>query len=169
MFNVNLSYKPLGYWRIVFWSEGHPSEFSCLEKFRSLVVPSRGCRKGVCIQGIIMPTGVLPNGQLCLYRKGEVTVVYLHAPRKSNITYVQTVRGYLYKNIRPKQPHSPIHQYQQLPQRPAPRRRYKGEGGSLNVVGTFLKLVLVCRWPPPPPTPCTQGAVVFWTPAPRIP
>ena len=92
MLNMNLSYKTPSPWRIVFWSVGCPRQFSRLKKSRALVVPSGGCRKGIIIQGILMPTGVLPIGQSCFRIKGDVTGASLHVPNQRNITYVQTVR-----------------------------------------------------------------------------
>ena len=38
---VNISYKPLSYWRILIHYEGLPRQFSHLKKLRSLVDPSR--------------------------------------------------------------------------------------------------------------------------------
>ena len=51
MLNVNLSYNPTSYWRMMFRSGGLPRKFICLKKFRDLVVPSGGCRKGIIVQG----------------------------------------------------------------------------------------------------------------------
>ena len=42
LLNVHLNYKPTNYWRILFWSGGRPMQFSCLKKFRALVVPGGG-------------------------------------------------------------------------------------------------------------------------------
>ena len=63
MLNVNLSYKPTSYWRILFRSGGNPMQLSCLEIFRALVIPGGGFRKGIILQGIMTPTEVLPSGQ----------------------------------------------------------------------------------------------------------
>ena len=50
MLNVNLSYKPPSYWRIPFWSGGLPRKFSCLKRFRALVIPGWVFRKGTTLQ-----------------------------------------------------------------------------------------------------------------------
>ena len=63
MLNVQLSYKHPSSWRILFRYWGRTKQFSCLKKFRALVVPGRGCRKGIILQGILTHTGVLQNGQ----------------------------------------------------------------------------------------------------------
>ena len=78
MLNLRLSYKPPSSCMIMFWSGGRPSQFSSLEKFRALVFPGSGCRKGVILQGILTPTGVLPNVQSCLRIKGNVTGASVH-------------------------------------------------------------------------------------------
>ena len=88
---VHLGYKPPSSWRILFWSGGRPRKFSSLKKFRSLVVPSGGCRKEIIIQGIMTPTGVLPNGQSCLRRKRDITGESVHSPRQYVRTDVRTV------------------------------------------------------------------------------
>ena len=64
MLKVHLIYNPPSSRRILFWSGVYPMQFSCLKRFGVLVVPAGGCRKGVIIQGILTPMGVLPNGQL---------------------------------------------------------------------------------------------------------
>ena len=51
MLNVNLSYNPTSSWRILFRYGGYPRQFSRLKKFRALVVPGGGCRKGIILQG----------------------------------------------------------------------------------------------------------------------
>ena len=122
--NLHLSYKPPSYWRILFRSGGYLSQFSRLKKFRSLVVPGGDCRKGVILQVILTPAGILPNGQSCLRRKRDLAGAYAHAPRQSNSMYAHTARRYIYKTRRPENPHSPIHQYKQCPQGPASRPRY---------------------------------------------
>ena len=81
MLNVHLSYKPLSSWRMLFWSGGYLSQFSLLKKIRALVVPGGGCCKRIIIQGVMTPTGVLPNGQSWLRRKGGVTGASVHALR----------------------------------------------------------------------------------------
>ena len=72
------------------------TQFSCLKKFRALVVPGGGSRKGIIIQGILTPTGVLPNGQSCFRIKGYVTGESIHATINMNSNYVQTVRWSIY-------------------------------------------------------------------------
>ena len=63
MFNIHLSYKLTSSSRVLLRYGGYPGQFSCLKKFRALVVPSGGCCKGINIQVIITPTRVLTNGQ----------------------------------------------------------------------------------------------------------
>ena len=118
MLNVHLSYKPPGYWRLLFWSGVRPSLVSRLKNFRDLVVPRGGFRKGIIIQGILTPTGVLPNGQFCLRIKGDVTGEYVHVLRHRNGTYVNMVRWYIYETRCTGHPHSPIRRYKQRPQGP---------------------------------------------------
>ena len=79
MLNMNLSYKSTSSWRIFFRSGRRPMQLSRLEMFRALVVPGGGCCKGVLLQVILMPMGVLPNGKLCLRRKGDIMGVHAHA------------------------------------------------------------------------------------------
>ena len=92
MLNVQLSYKPPSSWRALLRSGGRPRQFSRLKKFRDLMVPGGGCHKGVIPQGILTPTGVIPNGQSCLRRNGGVTGASVHTPIQRNSTYIQTVR-----------------------------------------------------------------------------
>ena len=113
--NVHLSYKPPSAWRIIFRSGVYPRQFSCLEMFRSLVVPGGGFCKGVIIQVIITPTVVLTNGQSCLRRKGGVTGASVNALRQRNSLYEQTSRRSIYETRRPKHPHSPIRRYERRP------------------------------------------------------
>ena len=61
--NVNLSYRPPISWRLLIWYGGCPRQFSLMDKFRALVVPVGGYRKGIILQLIMTYTGVLPNGQ----------------------------------------------------------------------------------------------------------
>ena len=63
MLNVHISYKPLSYWRILFWSGVRTMQFNNIKNFRALVVPVRVFRKGKILQGILMPTGLIPNEQ----------------------------------------------------------------------------------------------------------
>ena len=91
MLNVHLSYKPTISWRILFQSGGRPRYFSCPKKFSSLVIPRGGCHKGIIIQSIMLPTGVLTNGQSCLRIKGGITGASVHAPMYMNNTYGQAV------------------------------------------------------------------------------
>ena len=49
--NVHLSYNPPSSWRILFWSGGRPRQLSRPKKFRALVIPGRGCYKGIILQG----------------------------------------------------------------------------------------------------------------------
>ena len=51
------------------------------------MVPGGGFRKGEIIQGIMEPTGVLPNRQYLLIRKGGVTGESAHALRPRNSQY----------------------------------------------------------------------------------
>ena len=46
MLDFCLSYKPPNSWIIIVWSEGRPSQFSHLKKFRYLVIPGGGYHKG---------------------------------------------------------------------------------------------------------------------------
>ena len=84
MLNVHLSYKPPSSWRILFRSEGYPRQFSRLKKFMTLVVPDGGFCKGIIIQVILTPMGVLPNGQSRLRIKVDLTGAYVHTPRQRN-------------------------------------------------------------------------------------
>ena len=96
MLNVKLSYKHTSSWRILFWSGGYPRQFSPLKKFGALVVPGGGFRKGIILQEILTPMGVLTNVQSCLRKKGDVTGASVHATRQRNSTYIQTVRRSIY-------------------------------------------------------------------------
>ena len=127
MLNMHISYNPPNPWRILFPSGGCPRQFSCLKIFRDLVVTGGGCRKGVILQGILMPTGVLPNVQSCLIRKWDVIGTSVYESRQINSTYVHTVRQSIYKTIQPDQPHSQIRRYKQRPQGPASRPRYTSD------------------------------------------
>ena len=49
--NMNPSYQAPSPLRVMFWSGGFPRQFSCLKKFKSLVVPGGGCCKGIIIHG----------------------------------------------------------------------------------------------------------------------
>ena len=75
------------------------------------MVPGGGCRKGITLQGILTPTGVIPNGHSCLRRKGGIMGASDHAPRQRNIMYVQMVRRSIYNTRRPEHPQSPIRRY----------------------------------------------------------
>ena len=92
MLRVHLSFKPPNYWRILFWSGGIPRQFSYLKKSMTLVVPGEGFHRGIIIQVILTPRGVLLNGKLCLIRKGYVKGAPIHAPRYRNSPYGQMVR-----------------------------------------------------------------------------
>ena len=109
MLNVHLSYNPPSYFKKLFLSGGYPRHFSCLKIFRAIVVPGGGCCKEVILQIILTPMGVLPNVKSCLRIEGDVTGFSIHAPRHSNSSYVQMVRGFIYDTIWTKRPHSPIH------------------------------------------------------------
>ena len=115
MLNVHLSYKSPSSWRILFCLGRYPRQFSCLKKFRDLVFSGGGFHKGIIIQLVMTPTGVLPNVQSLLRRKGDVTGASVHAPIQSNSTYVHTVSRSIYETRWPKHPHFPIHRYQWLP------------------------------------------------------
>ena len=47
MLNLHLRFKPPSSCRILFRSGGHPGQFSCMKKFRYLVVPVGYFRKGI--------------------------------------------------------------------------------------------------------------------------
>ena len=125
MLNIHLSYNPPSSCRIMFRSGGVPRQFSRLKKFRALVVPSRGCHKGIILQIIMIPTGVLPNVNSFLRRKGDVTGAYIHAPRYRDSPYVQMVRRSIYETTWPKHPHLPILQYKRRPQGPTLQPHYR--------------------------------------------
>ena len=105
MLNLHLSYKPPSYWGVLFRSVGRPRHFSRLKIFRDLVVPGGEFRKGIVIQVIMTPTGVLTNGNSFLIIKGGATLVSVHAPRQRNSLYRQTCRRSIYKTILPERPH----------------------------------------------------------------
>ena len=58
MFNVQLSYKPPIYCRILFQSRGRPRQFIGMKILRALVVPGGGFREGVVLQGKQLPSGL---------------------------------------------------------------------------------------------------------------
>ena len=116
MLNVHLSYKPPSSWRMLFRSGERPGQFSCLKKFRSLMVPSGGFRKWIIIRGILTSLGVLPNGRVWLIIKGGVEGASFCAPRQSNSLYGQTFRKSIYDTRWPEHPHLPIRRYKQRPQ-----------------------------------------------------
>ena len=118
MLKLHLRYNLPNYLRILFCYGVYPSHFSCMENSRTLVVPIRVRHKGIILQGIMTPTGVLPNGQSCLRRKVDATGASIHAPRQSNSTYVKTFRRSIYKTRRPEHPHLPIRRYERRPQGP---------------------------------------------------
>ena len=124
MLNEHLSYNPCSSCSIIFCTEGYPMKFSCLKKFMALVFPGRGCHKGIILQGILSPTGVLPNVQSWLRIKEDVTGESVHAPLKRNNTYVYTVRWFIYETRRPKHPHLPICHYERRSQGTASRPLY---------------------------------------------
>ena len=104
------------------------------------MVPGGGCRKGVIIQGIMTPTGVLPNGQSCLGRTVDVTVASVRAPIQRNSTYVQMFRQSIYKIIQPEHPQSPIRQYKQCPQGPPSQPCYMYCNTQAENITTNLKV-----------------------------
>ena len=116
MFNLHLSYKSTSSWRTLFWPGVRPRKVSRLKKFRALVVPSRGFHKGISIQVIMKPTGVLPNGQSCLRKKGDVMGASINEPINRISTYGHMFRWYIYNTRWPEHPHPPICWYQWLPQ-----------------------------------------------------
>ena len=124
MLNVYLSYKPPSSWRIMFRSGGYPRQFSLLKKFRAVVVPVRGCRKGIILQGRQLKAGFPVAVQSCLKRKRDITGASVHEPRHRNSTYIQTVRQSIYETRQPEHPHSPIRRYERCPQGPPSRPRY---------------------------------------------
>ena len=87
MLNINLSYKPPSSWMIFFRSGGHPRQFSCLKRFRDLVVPGGSCRKVIILQWSQLPSGLLVIGQSLLQIKGGVTGASVHTPIQRNSTY----------------------------------------------------------------------------------
>ena len=90
------------------------------------MVPSRGRHKGIILQGILTPTGVLPNEQSFLGRQGGVTGSSIHATRQRNSTYIYMVRRYIYNTRRQEHPHFPIRWYERRPQRHVSQPRYTG-------------------------------------------
>ena len=118
MLNVHLSYKPLSYWRILFRSGGFSRQFSCMKRFRSLVVPGRGCRKDAIIQGIKLKRRFSYGSRSCLRIKGDVTGVSFHSYRPRNGPNIQVSRRSIYDTRRPEHPHLPIHQYERCPRYP---------------------------------------------------
>ena len=143
--NLHLSYmNPISY-RILFWYGWRSRQFSCLEKFFSMVVPGGGCRKGIIRQGILTPTGVLPNGQWLLRIKGDVTGAYLQAPRERNVTYVQIIRRYIYKTSRPRHPCFPIRRYKWHPQWPASCPHYNLHNSTIMKL-TWRKESIILPW-----------------------
>ena len=115
MLNIHLSYKPPSSWRILFLSGGCPRKFSRLKKFRDLVVPGLGFRKGIIIQGEAADLRFTCNRPVMPENKMDVTVVSVHAPRKRNNSYVKTFRKSIYKTRRPEYPHFPILRYERRP------------------------------------------------------
>ena len=107
-----------------------PRHFSRLKKFRSLVVPGGGCRKGGIIQGGQLPSGLPVIGQSCMRRKGGVTGASIHSPRQSNSMYVQTVRWSIYSTRQIEHPHSPILQYEKRMQGPPSWPQYRSQNCS---------------------------------------
>ena len=118
MFNVHQSYKPPSYWWVLLWCGELPRQFSCLKKFRALVVPVGGCHKGIILQGRQLPSGLPVICQSCLRRKGNLTGVSAHAPRHRYDTYLQTLRRSIYETRIPEHPHLPILRCKQRPQGP---------------------------------------------------
>ena len=125
IFKVRLSYKLPSSWRELLQSGERPRQFSCLTIFRSLVVPDRGFCKGIILQLIMTPTGVLPNGQSFLKRNVDVTGASVHAPKQRNSKYVNISKRYIYDTIRPKHPYFPINRYNQRPLGTTPWPHYK--------------------------------------------
>ena len=80
MLNLNLSHKPPSSCRILFLSGGRARQFSCLKKFRSLVVTGEGFLKRIIIQGSQMPSGLPLIDQSLLRIKVDVTGLSGHAP-----------------------------------------------------------------------------------------
>ena len=72
MLNIHLIYKPPRSWRILFWCGVRPRHLVHLNISRELVVPGRGCHKGIIIHGVLTPAGVLPNGHSFFRRKEDV-------------------------------------------------------------------------------------------------
>ena len=70
--------RPPSSFRILFWSGGCPRQLSRPKEFRALVVPGGGNRKGVILQVIMTPTGVLQNGLSLLIKKGDVFIVHMY-------------------------------------------------------------------------------------------
>ena len=95
MLNVHLSYKPTIYWRIMFWSGGHPIQFSCLKIFRSMLVAVDGCLKEVLLKGIQINLNFSCERPVIIEKKGCVTGSPVHAPKHSNSPYGQTFVWYI--------------------------------------------------------------------------
>ena len=109
MLNVQLSYKLPSSWSILIQYGICPRQFSLLKKFRALVFPRGGYHKEIIVQGIMVPTGVLPNVQSCLIIKWYVMGESVHAPIQRSI----------YETRWPKHPHFPIYRYKPRSQGPA--------------------------------------------------
>ena len=88
MFNVNLSYKPLSFLRILFWYGWRPRQFSCLKFSRDLTGTEGVCCKGIILQGGQITSGLSVIGQSCLIIKGGAYVSYVHAPRQKSSLYI---------------------------------------------------------------------------------
>ena len=87
MLKVQLNYKPPSSWRILFRSERRPRQFSCLKKFKALVVPGGGCRKGIFLQWRHLTSYLSIIGQSCLRIKKDVTGASVHATTQRNSSY----------------------------------------------------------------------------------
>ena len=73
-----------------------------------MVVSDGVCCKGEIFQGILAPTGFLPNIQSSFRRKVYVTGDYVHAPIQSNKPHIQTFSRSIYNTRRSKHPHLPV-------------------------------------------------------------
>ena len=56
-----------------------------MKKFRALVVPGGGFRKGIILQVNMTPTGVLSNEKSYSTRKDDVTGASVNSTRQRNI------------------------------------------------------------------------------------
>ena len=119
--NYHISYKPPSYWRVLFSSGGHFRQFSCMKKFRYLVVPRGGCCKKKILQGIQLKHTFSYGRWSFLIRKLDLMGSSVHTSRPRNSSYEKTDIWNIYET---KHPHLPILRHRQLPQGPAVQPHY---------------------------------------------